>query len=503
FHKHQVEGEVGILINPPVSFQITHYKQYPPNVTKVYSYFECRRRNEAQFSEVVFFGLQYLLKKYLAGPVVTEEKIQEAKVFYQLHFRQAVFDEEGWRKILEKYDGRLPIRIKAVPEGKVIPRGNVLFTVENTDPDFFWLTNYIETMLVQMWYPITVATISREFKKILAKHLKATSGSLEGLDFKLHDFGYRGVSSQESAALGGAAHLVNFCSTDTVAGVLMAQRYYGCPMAGFSIPAAEHSTIISWGRHREKEAFESLLDQFPTGCVSVVSDSYDIFNACKHIWGGKLRERVLERGDDSTLVIRPDSGDPAETVIEVIRILEECFGSSVNSVGYKLLPSNLRIIQGDGIDLSSVKEILEKLRDEGWSMENVLFGCGSSLLQKINRDTLNCAFKCSYVESNGKGMDVYKQPITDPSKRSKRGRLSLRRNSDGFIETVEHGVGKPEEDMLVTVFENGSILQDYLLEEIRKNALLWEEEDPNCYQHNRDDLQAGEPLQKHIINGVP
>ncbi|XP_026131190.1 nicotinamide phosphoribosyltransferase-like [Carassius auratus] len=130
------------------SYKITHYKQYPPNVNKVYSYFECRHKKGGQHNEVVFFGLQYLLKKYLAGRVVTEEKIQEAKVFYQLHFKQSVFDEEGWRKVLEKYDGRLPIRIKAVPEGKIIPRGNVLFTVENTDPDFFWLTNFIEVLLV-------------------------------------------------------------------------------------------------------------------------------------------------------------------------------------------------------------------------------------------------------------------------------------------------------------------------------------------------------------------
>uniref|UniRef100_A0A3B3QP91 Nicotinamide phosphoribosyltransferase n=1 Tax=Paramormyrops kingsleyae TaxID=1676925 RepID=A0A3B3QP91_9TELE len=437
------------------SYKITHYKQYPPDISKVYSYFECRSRSEGQFNEVVFFGLQYLLKKYLAGPVVTEDKIQEAKIFYQLHFRQPVFDEEGWRKILE-------------------------------------------TMLVQVWYPITVATISREFKKILAKHLKATSGSLEGLDFKMHDFGYRGVSSQESAALGGAAHLVNFCSTDTVAGIQMVRRYYGCPMAGFSIPAAEHSTIISWGKNREKEAFESLLDQFPSGPVSVVSDSYDIFNACKRIWGDELKERVMERSADSTLVIRPDSGDVAETLLQVIKILEDCFGCSLNSMGYKLLPSYLRIIQGDGIDLGSVDEVLKKLRDKGWSAENVFFGCGSTLLQKMNRDTLNCVFKCSYVETNGRGMDVWKQPVTDPSKGSKRGRLSLRRNSNGFLETVERGAGKPEEDLLVTVFENGSILQEYTLEEIRKNAQLWQEDIIPC-QHNQDHLQAE---QQHIMNAV-
>ncbi|CAL8340730.1 unnamed protein product [Lota lota] len=480
------------------SYKITHYKQYPPNVSKIYSYFECRCKKGSPFNEVVFFGLQYLLKKYLTGPVVTEEKIQQAKVFYQMHFRQTVFDEDGWRKILEKYDGRLPIRIKAVPEGRVVPRGNVLFTVENTDPEFFWLTNYVETMLVQMWYPITVATVSREFKKILAKHLRASTGSTEGLETRLHDFGYRGVSSQESAALGGAAHLVNFCSTDTVAGLLMAQRYYSCPMAGFSIPAAEHSTIISWGRSREKEAFEQLLERFSTGPVSVVSDSYDIFAACKHIWGDKLKERVMARSKDSCLVIRPDSGDPADTLLQVIKILEECFGCSVNPKGYKVLPSYLRLIQGDGIDLGSIEQILQKLRDEGWSAENVFFGCGSALLQKINRDTLNCAFKCSYVETNGEGMDVYKLPMTDPSKGSKKGQLSLRRNSDGLLETVEKGVGKPEEDLLVMVFEDGCLLQDYSLEEIRRKAQLTEEDEVAPAQHNGDQQEPGG---LHILNG--
>ncbi|KAF3856916.1 hypothetical protein F7725_017639 [Dissostichus mawsoni] len=451
------------------SYKITHYKQYPPNVSKIYSYFECRRKKGSQFSECVFFGLQYLLKKYLLGQVITEEKIQEAKLFYQMHFKQSVFDEESWRKVLEKHNGRLPIRIKAVPEGRIVPRGNVLFTVENTDPDFYWLTNYIETMLVQMWYPITVATISREFKKILAKHLKATSGSLEGLDLKLHDFGYRGVSSQE--------------------------RWVERPT--WLISAVQTPTIISWGRSREKEAFERVLDQFSSGPVSVVSDSYDIFHACKHIWGDELKERVMERSQDSCLVIRPDSGDPAETLIEVIKILEERFGCSLNSVGFKVLPSYLRIIQGDGIDLISVEEILKKLSDEGWSAENVFFGCGSSLLQKLNRDTLSCAFKCSYVETDGKGMDVYKQPVTDPSKGSKRGRLLLRRNSDGLLETIERGAGKPEEDLLVTVYENGNLVQDYTLEEIRKNARL-RDEDVKPTLHNQDQ----ELLPNHILNGV-
>uniref|UniRef100_A0A4W3HUR2 Nicotinamide phosphoribosyltransferase n=1 Tax=Callorhinchus milii TaxID=7868 RepID=A0A4W3HUR2_CALMI len=468
--------------------QVTHFKQYPPNTTKLYSYFECRNRKD-EFKETVFFGLQYILKKYLSGPVVTEEKIQQAKQIYELHLKLPIF-EEGWRYILKKHNGHLPIQIKAVPEGSIIPRGNVLFTVENTDPKCFWLTSYIETILVQIWYPITVATISRKFKKTLASYLMSTSGSLEGLEFKLHDFGYRGVSSQESAALGGAAHLINFHSTDTVAGLIMAKEYYSCPMAGFSIPAAEHSTIISWGRDGEKKAFENLLDQFPTTPISIVSDSYDVFHACKQIWGHDLKHQVQQRTKDTMLVIRPDSGDPAKTVIQILRILEEVFGSTVNCKFYKLLPSYIRLIQGDGIDLHSVGEILKKLKDEMWSTENVSFGCGGALLQKLNRDTLNCSFKCSYIEQDGKGLDVYKQPVTDPSKNSKKGQLSLRRNSDGNIETIESGQGQPEEDLLVTVFKDGKILKEYTFEEVRENAKLQEVE-PLAFMRNGKDLMNG------------
>ncbi|XP_067855226.1 nicotinamide phosphoribosyltransferase 2 [Heptranchias perlo] len=476
------------------SYKVTHFKQYPPNTYKIYSYFECRKGKADVFKEIVFFGLQYILKKYLSGSVVTEEKIQQAKQLYELHFKQSVFNEEGWRYIIRKHNGHLPVRIKAIPEGSIIPRGNVLFTVENTDPNCFWLTNYIETILVQVWYPITVATISREFKKVLALYLNKTSGSLDDLEFKLHDFGYRGVSSQESAALGGAAHLVNFQSTDTVAGLLMAQQFYSCPMAGFSIPAAEHSTIISWGRYQEKDAFEYALKQFPSTPISVVSDSYDIFNACKQIWGSDLKDCVEQRNKDSMLVIRTDSGDPVETTIEILRILEEVFGSTLNCQGYKLLPSFIRLIQGDAINLHSMEEILKALKNEHWSAENIDFGCGGALLQKLNRDTLNCSFKCSYVEQNGKRLDVYKQPVTDPIKGSKRGQLILRRNPNGIIETVEEGKGNPEEDLLVAVFENGNILHEYTLEEVRENAKL-QDDDLLCLKQN------GELLNGSLLNG--
>jgi hypothetical protein len=196
------------------SYKISHWKQYPPKTQFVYSYFESRG---GKFIGTVFFGLQYLFKKYFCGQVVTQEKINEAEEFYKQHFGCDLFNKEGWQYILDKYNGYLPIRIKAVPEGSVIPIKNVLITVENTDPNCYWLTNYVETLLVQIWYPTTISTNSRECKKLINHYLEET-GDPSGLLFKLHDFGYRGVSSNETAMIGGTSHLVNFLGSDTLAG---------------------------------------------------------------------------------------------------------------------------------------------------------------------------------------------------------------------------------------------------------------------------------------------
>ncbi|XP_037745081.2 nicotinamide phosphoribosyltransferase isoform X7 [Chelonia mydas] len=349
------------------SYKVTHYKQYPPNTSKVYSYFECRekktensRLKKVKYEETVFYGLQYILNKYLKGKVITKEKIQEAKEVYREHFQDDVFNEKGWSYILEKYEGHLPIEVKAVPEGSVIPRGNVLFTVENTDPECYWLTNWIETILVQSWYPITVATNSREQKKILAKYLLETSGSLEGLEYKLHDFGYRGVSSQETAGIGASAHLVNFKGTDTVAGIALIKKYYGTkdPVPGYSIPAAEHSTITAWGKDHEKDAFEHIVTQFSSVPVSVVSDSYDIYNACEKIWGEDLRHLIVSRSPKAPLIIRPDSGNPLDTVLKVLEILGKKFPVVENAKGYKVLPPYIRVIQGDGVDINTLQEAI-------------------------------------------------------------------------------------------------------------------------------------------------
>ncbi|XP_064632487.1 nicotinamide phosphoribosyltransferase-like isoform X2 [Lineus longissimus] len=449
------------------SYKVTHHKQYPPNTSYVYSYFESRG---GKFSQTVFFGLQYILKRWFVGKVVTKENIQEAKELYKGHFGQDFFNEDGWNYILEEHGGCLPIRVRAIPEGSVVPTKNVLFTVENTDPKCYWLTNYFETIFVQCWYPMTVATNSRYQKEAIARNLDETADSLAGLQFKLHDFGYRGVSSVETAGIGGAGHLVNFRGTDTIAALLTAKKYYNCPLAGYSIPAAEHSTITTWGKDGEVEAFRNMLTQFPTGSVAVVSDSYDIWNACANIWGGELKDLVVARGGHGALVIRPDSGEPKEVVVKVLEILGKRFGTENNSKGYKVLPPYLRVIQGDGINIESLEEILNNMKQHKWSADNIAFGSGGALLQRVDRDTQKCAYKCSYAVVNDIGVNVYKEPITDLGKTSKKGRLTLQRTESGGFVTVQEGKGDNKKDLLKIVFENGKLLRDFSLDEIRANA---------------------------------
>ncbi|KAI1708461.1 nicotinate phosphoribosyltransferase (NAPRTase) family domain-containing protein [Ditylenchus destructor] len=443
------------------SYKVTHHEQYPKGTTHVYSYFESRG---GKFDQVCFFGLQYILKSQM---------VQQAKYFYRVHFGgMDVFNEKGWMHIVEAHNGYLPLRIKAVPEGTVVPVRNVLFTIENTDPQVPWLVSWVETLLVQVWYPMTVATSSRTQKEVIARGLLDTSDSLDGLPFKLHDFGFRGCSSVESAGIGGAAHLVNFVGTDTIAGLQTCRKYYHAPMAGFSIPAAEHSTITAWEKSGESAAYLNMLEKYPVGLVSVVSDSYDVFHAVSSIWGDELKAYVLERAEKGCLVIRPDSGDPCEVVVKVLNLLAEKYPITTNSKGYRVLPPYLRVMQGDGINLESLQQIIDAMKSEGWSLQNVIFGTGGALLQKLDRDTQKCAYKCSQVTINGESHDVCKNPTTDAGKRSKKGRLVLEKRADGNYVTVQEGLGEEKKDELVCVFENGRLLVDHTLDQIRERAEL-------------------------------
>lgn len=447
------------------SYKVSHYQQYPKGTSQIYSYFESRG---GKFEDVTFFGLQFLLKEYLAGEVVSQAKIDRAAKLFTAHFgNEKLFNKAGWEYILHQHQGRLPIRIKAVPEGKVIPVHNVMMTVENTDPNCFWLTNFLETLLLQLWYPCTVATISREVRKVILQYLSAT-GDPSTIDFKLHDFGFRGVSSVDSAGIGGASHLINFMGTDTVAALTFIQEYYGNQddMFGFSIPAAEHSTITSWGQSQEVAAYQNMLEQYPEGLVAVVSDSYDIYNACEKLWGEVLKNQIL--GRKGTLVVRPDSGEPKDVVLKVAEILGEKIGFTVNEKGYKVLNPNIRIIQGDGVNYESIGDILENLKNHGWSADNVAFGMGGALLQKVNRDTQKFAFKCSSATVNGEDRVVFKDPITDHGKISKKGRLKLVYENQKY---QTRNLEESGDDVLETIFENGEILQEITFSQVKENSL--------------------------------
>lgn len=457
-----------ILLNTD-SYKASMFVQYPERTETVFSYIESRG---GKYKDLVFFGLQAFIKEYLLQPI-TMADIDEAEEIWTAHGEP--FNREGWEYIVKNLGGKLPIRIKAAPEGTVIPVHNAMVTVENTDPNCFWLTTYLETALLRaIWYPTTVATTSREIKKNIQKFMVETGGDLAGLPFKLHDFGARGTSSHESATIGGMAHLVSFMGTDTIAAVRGAKHYYNAPMAGFSIPAAEHSTITSWGRENEVKAYANMLKQFarPGSLVAVVSDSYDIYNAVENLWGGELRESVIASG--ATLVVRPDSGDPVEVVTRVAKLLDKTFGSTVNAKGYKLL-NHVRIIQGDGINAASVAAILQSLKDAGFCADNVAFGMGGALLGAPQRDDQKFAMKCSAALVNGEWVDVYKDPITDAGKLSKKGRLDLVLETglgSRNFRTVREGQGRKQDSVLRTVYENGELLVDDTLDAIRERAVI-------------------------------
>jgi len=449
-----------IILNSD-SYKYSQFNQYPEGTEYIYSYIESRG---GKYDETVFFGLQAFIKEYLCGPVVTMEMIDEAEAIITAHGEP--FNREGWEYIVKEHGGNLPVIIKAVPEGTVVGVHNVLATIVNNDPKCYWLTSFLETALLRaIWYPTTVATNSREIKKVILDALVRT-GNPDDIGFKLHDFGARGVSSLESAGIGGTAHLVNFMGTDTVEALLFARRYYGADMAGFSVPAMEHSTVTSWGREREVDSYRNMVKKNgkPGGIVSAVSDSYDIFNACK-LWGTELKQDILDSG--ATLVVRPDSGHPATVVLKCIQILDEHFGSEVNEKGYKVL-SNVRVLQGDGINIDSVKEILDTIIAEGYSADNVVFGQGGALLQIVNRDDQKFAMKCSAAFVNGEWVDVFKDPITDQGKQSKKGQLKLVKNGgidkDGnpcYITVNHHDkMFNVLHDELEVVFSNGKLIRD-------------------------------------------
>lgn len=469
------------------SYKLGHHAQYPAGATRMCSYIESRG---GKYDEVLFFGLQFIIKEYFMQKL-THAQVDNMIAFEKMHMMENITGdlEIALRRVVDVYGGNIPIRIRAVEEGHIVPIKNVMVTVETTAPDnkIFSLVSYFETKIMRLWSPTTVATESYNIRKIILTALEESADDpLAEIPFKLHDFGGRGVGGMETAAFAGAGHLVSFQGSDTVIAILAANEGYNCEMSAFSIPATEHSTTTMHGPDGEEGLLENMFSNYakPGAIFATVIDSYEWLKFVREL-APKFKERLKESG--ATWVFRPDSGDPVATPIKVVEELGRIFGYVMNTKGYKVL-NNVRVIQGDGIDKNDVQHILRQLLRGGWSATNMIFGMGGGLLQKNNRDTQKMTMKCCAVEIDGEWQDVYKDPAVYNAdwtlskeksfKISKRGRLELLHYEDNndWV-TVKEGLAKKMlgresvwKSMLETVYEDGVLVKDLTMDQVRRNA---------------------------------
>ena len=471
------------------AYKYSHHKFYEEGTSKIGSYLESRGGN---FDKLVFYGLQYFLKRYLSDVAITKEDVDEAEHVLSgedgVFSRTDVFDRSKFDYIVEKHGGKLPVRIKALKEGTIAKPGVALMYIENTDDKCAWLTNFLEPLLLQVWYPIVVATLSKLVKNIVSNYFdKSTAYNQDTKDFiigyVLNDFGFRGVSSVESASVGGSAHLVNFDGSDNIVASLFAKDYYNITkMFGKSVPATEHSIMTIKGNLGEIDMMKRVLCQYPTGIVACVSDSYDIKRSIK-LWGTELKDLILSRPSEpgNQLVIRPDSGHVLNTLKYIFTELFEHFGYTVNEKGYKVLPPQIRVIQGDGVNLNSIIDIYKMLEEEKISADNLALGMGGKLLQAdINRDTCKFATKACFAIVNGEVRNVVKSPteITEngeylPSfKTSKQGLPKTYFDENGNMATTTSisDIFEDVTDLMEWVFEDGDLLKEYTFDEVRENS---------------------------------
>lgn len=466
------------------SYKLNHMLMYPAGTTKIYSYLIAR--SDKQIPTTLFYGLQYYLKEYLTQRI-THEMVDEFLQVYQTilgHQNPVVISK--MRALADL--GYIPLEIKAVPEGTVLPVKNVLMTMSNTLPAFSWCVGFFESILLKVWNTTTVASNSLKLKKKCLEFSQKTCDDDSYLMFQLHDFGHRGCSSEETAQLSGSAHLLSFFGTDTVPAVRFVQEIYGIKdgeMIGVSVPATEHSVVCAYGKDNELQSFEAMFDKYPTGIISTVSDTYDLFNVLTN-FTDKLKERILNR--DGKWVCRPDSGFPPHIIcgnpsapegsperLGALEILWNKFGGTVNSKGYRILNPKVGLIYGDGIFYERMIEIFDKMEVMGFASSNIVFGIGGLLLQNFNRDTQGFAIKATYAEIDGEGKDLFKDPITDPGKKSHTGCMKLIKDGDRYLtidglcpESIRPDIY--EDDVLQFVFRDGKILKEYTFDEIRERA---------------------------------
>ena len=457
------------------SYKISHAKLYPKGLEYMQSYFESRV--DAKWDTTVFFGLQYYLKKYLEGQQVTLDKIQQAKELWGNHLgNDKIFNEEGWKYIYYKYDGTLPVKIHSLPEGTVVPNSCAMMTIQNSDKKCAWLPNWLETLLVKLWGPCTVSTQSREIRKVIRKYVEQTCDNPEIIDslvdFMCHCFGYRGVFAEEQAGLAGGAHLLSFLGSDTFAAEIFLRNYYhGAGLVSASIPASEHSTVTTWGEDGEGDFIKNALKQYPTGLLANVIDSYD---PKRFVMKYALENKELILARDGKYIFRPDSGDPNEMSLDVLNWVGKVFGFTVNNKGFKVLNPKVGVIYGDGMNFETISDLYKHVTDAGWAAQNIAIGSGGGLLQKLNRDTQRFAFKACWAQVDGQPRNVCKHPSADPTKNSKSGHLGVY-NVDGQLTTLSDEQLKERnlthlENELKLSFENGIVLQNPTLDEVRARA---------------------------------
>ena len=466
------------LINPIINYadmyKASHSGQLPDNTTFLYSY--CEARVGAELKKIVWFGLQPLLTE-IAAIRVTQAHIDEAEDFFSKTFaNNAIFNRAGWQHIVDNCDGKLPVAIHALKEGTIVPPGTPLFTIESTDKAVPWITNWLETRLMHVWYPCTVASVAFQQRAYLEEALKRECGTLSPTaKLGFVDFGMRGVENIEAAGIGGMAALTCFNASDNTKAIFDFAKAYPSTQSvefiGQSIPAAEHMTITIRGKEGEEDAFLNMLRKYETGPVSIVSDSYD-YLAALAAWCGKLKAAVIDRYDKAhekepdkqhCVVIRPDSGDMLSNVLTSLDALWDAYGGTKNTGGFRVLHPAVRIIQGDGIDLETYPALLSAVQDKGYSVTNVVVGSGGGLLQKVNRDTLRFAIKASYAVVNDEPRAFQKET---KGKASKRGRLMVYEN-DGKYETVQDDKGDAERNMMELVYKDGKRLRTETVQDVR------------------------------------
>jgi nicotinamide phosphoribosyltransferase len=474
-------------------YKADHRRQYPAGTQYVYSNFTPRQSRMEGVNEVVFFGLQYFIKEYIIDRWNTgffdRPKEEVLKNYKRRMDNYLGPDSIPIDHIAQLHDlGFLPIRIKALPEGTLVPIGVPVLTIANTDPRFSWLTNYFETLMSNiLWKPITSATTAYQYRKVFEQYAQKTGYDKTFIPWQGHDFSFRGMSGNEDALMSGAAHLISFTGSDTIPAIDFLEMYYNADsdkeLVAGSVPATEHSVMCMGEKESEIETFRRLITKlYPNGIVSIVSDTWDFWKVMTEFLP-KLKTEILAR--NGRLVIRPDSGDPVKIICGDLEssysmiteaqrkgayeLLWDTFGGTVNEKGYKILDPHVGLIYGDSITRGRQIEILKQLEGKGFAFSNGVLGIGSFTYEYVTRDSFGFAMKATWGMVKDVPKDIFKNPKTDSGfKKSAKGLLMVYEGKNGKLK-LKDNCSTTEEmgGLLQVVFENGQLLIETSLAEIR------------------------------------